>query len=152
MERQNGYVISDQGKPPEFILEVGLPSTRREDTGRKREFYARLGVLEYWRFDEEDSPHVVKLAGDRLLDGSYTPIPVTGLADGSLEGHSEIFNLVLRWEQAQLLWYDPVNRRYVLTAEDYAERARDNAERANIAELSVQELEAQLREDCIAPA
>lgn len=67
MERQNGYVISDQGKPPEFILEVGLPSTRREDTGRKREFYARLGVLEYWRFDEEDSPNVVKLAGDRLV-------------------------------------------------------------------------------------
>ena len=39
-----------------------------------------------------------------------------------------------------------------MTAEDYAERARDNAERANIAELSIQELEAQLREHGIAPA
>lgn len=68
-----------------------------------------------------------------------------------LEGCSESLNLCLRWEQAQLLWYDPVNRRYVLTAEDYAERARDNAERANIAELSIQELEAQLREHGIAP-
>ena len=27
MERQNGYVISEQGKPPDFILEVGSPST-----------------------------------------------------------------------------------------------------------------------------
>ena len=144
MERQNGYVVSDQGKPPDFILEVGSPSTRRQDIGGKREFYARLGVREYWRFDEVDSPRVVKLAGDRLVDGSYEPFPVTELADGTPEGCSEILGLCLRWEEGQLRWYDPANRGYVLTAEDYAERA-------NAAESRVRELEAQLRRQGIEP-
>ena len=144
MERQNGYVISDQGKPPDFILEVGSPSTRREDAGQKRDFYARLGVLEYWRFDEEDSPNVVKLAGDRLVAGSYEPAPITVLADGSLEGSSEILALFLRWEQGQLRWYDPENQRYILTVKDYAEMA-------STAESRIAELEAQLRQNGIEP-
>ena len=144
MERQNGYVISDQGKPPDFILEVGSPSTRRQDIGRKRGFYARLGVLEYWRFDEEDSPNVVKLAGDRLAGDGYEPIPITELAGGTLVGCSEILNLSLSWEEGQLRWYDAANRRYVLTAEDYAEQA-------SAAESRIQDLEAQLRRNGIDP-
>ncbi len=152
MERRNGYVIEEQGKSPDFILEVGSPSTRRADMGQKRDFYARLGVLEYWRFDEEDSPNVVKLAGDRLVGDSYEPLPITVLADGSVEGRSEFLGLVLRWEQGQLCWYDPVNRHYVLTASDHAERAQVNEERANAAESRVRELEAQLRQQGIEPA
>ena len=144
MESQNGYVIVDQGKPPDFILEVGSPSTRREDVGNKRVDYARMGVLEYWRFDEEDSPNVVKLAGDRLVGGSYEPIPISTLAEGVLEGCSTVLNLCLRWEQGQLRWYDPANRRYVLTARNYAERA-------NEAEARARELEAQLRRHGIEP-
>ena len=34
--RSNGYVISEQGKPPDFVLEVASPSTGAEDTGPKR--------------------------------------------------------------------------------------------------------------------
>lgn len=144
MERQNGYVISDQGKPPDFILEVGSPSTRRQDVGQKRDFYARLGVREYWRFDEEDSPNVVKLAGDRLAGERYEPVPITELVGGSVEGRSEILGLSLRWEEGRLRWHDPSNQRYVLTADDYAERA-------NVAESRFQELEAQLRQHGIEP-
>lgn len=152
MERQNGYVISDQGKPPDFILEVGSPSTRREDTGRERDFYARLGVLEYWRFDEADSRNVVKLAGDRLVGDGYEPMPITELAGGMLEGCSEILNLCLRWEERQLRWYDPENRGYVLTSEDYAERASFAESRTRTAESRIAELEAQLRQHGIEPA
>lgn len=144
MERQNGYVISEQGKPPDFILEIGSPSTRRQDMGQKRDFYARLGVLEYWRFDEVDSPDVVKLAGDRLVGESYEPFPIAELAGGSIEGCSEVLGLSLRWEGRQLRWFDRVNQRYVLTAEDYAEQA-------NVAESRVVELEARLRQHGIEP-
>lgn len=151
MERQNGYVIADQGKSPDFILEVGSPSTRREDVGRKRDDYARMGVLEYWRFDEEDSPNVVKLAGDRLVGGSYEPMPISALSEGAMEGCSQILNLCLRWEQGKLRWYDPANARYVLTAEDYALAARDYAERADQAEARARELEEQLRRHGIEP-
>ncbi len=66
-DRNNGYVVSEQGKPPDFVLEIASPSTRAEDNTDKREFYARHGVAEYWRFDEEDRPSQVRLAGDRLV-------------------------------------------------------------------------------------
>ncbi|MDE2843672.1 MAG: Uma2 family endonuclease [Chloroflexota bacterium] len=144
LERQNGYVISDQGKPPDFILEVGSPSTRKEDVGEKREDYARMGVGEYWRFDEDDSPNVVKLAGDRLVEGSYQPVQIDIVAEEVLEGCSEVLNLCLRWEKGQLRWYDPANLRYVPTAHSYAERA-------NSAESRIRELEGQLRRNGIEP-
>ena len=66
-ERNNGYVVSEQGKPPDFVLEIASPSTRAEDNTDKREFYARHGVVDYWRFHEEDRPSQVRLAGDRLV-------------------------------------------------------------------------------------
>ena len=68
-EDNNGYVVSEQGKPPDFVLEIASPRTRGEDNTHKRDFYARHGVVEYWRFDEEDRPNRVKLAGDRLVEG-----------------------------------------------------------------------------------
>ena len=48
----NGYVISEQGKPPDFVLEVASASTGRRDAVDKRVIYAELGIAEYWRFDE----------------------------------------------------------------------------------------------------
>ena len=50
--RSNGYVISEQGKPPDFVLEVASASTAAEDLGPKRDDYAAFGIPEYWRFDE----------------------------------------------------------------------------------------------------
>ena len=29
----NGYIISEQGKPPDFVLEIALRSTGRQDAG-----------------------------------------------------------------------------------------------------------------------
>jgi Uma2 family endonuclease len=34
--------------PPDLVVEILSPSTRRRDQGRKREIYARFGVPEYW--------------------------------------------------------------------------------------------------------
>ena len=49
----NGYIISEQGKPPDFAIEVASPSTGRIDVGEKRDDYAALGITEYWRFDQD---------------------------------------------------------------------------------------------------
>ena len=40
---RNGYVISEQGKPPDFVLEIASRSTGRRDTVDKRISYAALG-------------------------------------------------------------------------------------------------------------
>ena len=39
--RSNGYIISEQGKPPDFVLEVASASTAERDLGRK-EFNDRM--------------------------------------------------------------------------------------------------------------
>ena len=51
-EASNGYVVGEQAKPPDFVLEIASRSTGAEDTGPKRHDYAALGIVEYWRFDE----------------------------------------------------------------------------------------------------
>ena len=63
----NGYIVSEQGKPPDFVLEVASESTGATDTGAKRQDYAALGISEYWRFDETGQHHGVRLAGDQLV-------------------------------------------------------------------------------------
>ena len=65
----NGYIVSEQGKPPDFVLEVASESTAEADVGAKRDYYAELGIPEYWRFDETGEHHGTRLAGDRLVNG-----------------------------------------------------------------------------------
>ncbi len=149
---QNGYVISDQGKPPDFILEVASPSTARVDTVDKRDDYAAFGVREYWRFDHTGESHGTRLAGDRLAGDRYEPIDIVEIAPGVLQGESQALNLWLRWEDGELGWYDPATGEHIPTfdstqAELAAERAAIDAEREarQAAEQRVRELEAELR-------
>ena len=106
-QASNGYVISEQGKPPDFVLEIASRSSGREDTGPKRRDYAAIGIPEYWRFDRTGEHHGAKLAGERLADGEYVPIDIEELPDGSLQGYSPVLDLYLRWEDGELVFYDP---------------------------------------------
>ena len=98
-EANNGYVVSFQGKPPELALEIASRHTARIDVEVKPDFYASLGVREYWRFDETGEFHGARLAGDRLVDGQYHPIVVEELPDGELRGYSDTLGLYFCWRQ-----------------------------------------------------
>ena len=52
IEGNNTYLLWEVGKPPDFVLEIGSPSTNRTDLIFKRALYASLGIAEYWRYDE----------------------------------------------------------------------------------------------------
>ena len=152
-----GYLITEQGKPPDFVMEVASESTASVDVVQKRAEYAALGIPEYWRVDETGEFHGERLAGDRLVDGKYEPIPIAELPDGSLQGYSAVLNLYLRWERVQgdeglLGWYDPDTGQHIPTLIDEREarlqerEARLRAEaRADSAEARNRELEAELR-------
>ena len=149
---QNGYVISEQGKPPDFVLEIASRSTGRRDTIEKRVIYANLGIPEYWRFDETGQYHGTRLAGDRLVDGRYEPIRIDELPDGSLQGHSAVLNVNLRWTEGQLGWHDPSTGEHVATmASEREARAQAEAHAAaerearTQAEARIRELEEQVR-------
>ena len=154
--RRRAYVIADQGKPPDFVLEVASPSTRRTDATAKRSDYAALGITEYWRFDESVRGRNPRLAGDRLVGSEYEPIPIAELAEGVLQGYSTVLNLYLRWGRGELEWHDPDTGQHIVTftdersradraeAELRAEREARLAERL-AAETRIRELEERLR-------
>ncbi len=82
----NGYIVSEQGKPPDFVLEVASESTAEIDVGEKRDDYAALGVGKYCRFDETGQHHGSRLAGERLMHGEYVPIDVKELPGAACRG------------------------------------------------------------------
>ena len=127
-EASNGYIISEQGKPPDFALEIASRRTGREDTGPKRRDYAALGIPEYWRFDHTltGEHHGARLAGEQLVNGVYVAIEIQELPDGSLQGYSPVLDLNLWWEQGELVFHDPATGRRIATLED--ERAARIAE------------------------
>ena len=157
---RNGYVISEVGKPPDFVLEVASRSTGRRDYTVKREGYAGYGVTEYWRFDHTGGRyHDAPLAGDMLVGDEYEPVVIHEEAEGLLWGHSAVLGLDLCWDDGQLRFRDPATGEFLptleeLQAEAEAERAaretaeaRAESERAarQSAEARVAELEAELR-------
>ena len=156
--RRNGYVIWEVDKPPDFALEVASESTAANDTGRKRELYAALGIAEYWRFDASGGAlYGAALAGEYLVNGVYRPFPIRTASDGALWGHSPLLNLNLRWHDGSLELQDPhtgeilLDRRGVrLSLESDLKSAVEqrDAALASIAEYreQVRQLQAQLRQ------
>ena len=141
--RRNAYVTSEQGKPPDFVLEIASPSSRRTDRVDKRRDYAALGIPEYWRFDEASRRRDTRLEGDRLVEGRYEPIGIEELTGGVMQGYSAVLNLYLRWEQGRLRWHDPATGRHILTYDD--QRARAESERAAHMEAATRAEEAESR-------
>ena len=104
---QDGYAISEQGKPPDFVLEVASNSTSRIDETLKWEDYAAFGVTEYWLFDPDWGKRYRQgLIGWRLVDGSYQRIAIYEYAPGMHHGYSAVLGLYLCWEHGRLRWYD----------------------------------------------
>ena len=108
------YLPWEAGKPPDFVLEVGSPSTGQEDTGRKRDIYARIGVLEYWRFDPSGGDYYGEpLVGEELVGDQYRRIDLTTDPDGILKGYSPLLRLSLCWQDEKLTFYDHQTGEYL---------------------------------------
>ena len=138
-ERNNTYLMWDVGKSPDFVLEIGSPSTVRNDLEDKRELYASLGIGEYWRFDPSGGDHYGEpLVGEELVDGEYRELEMVGGADGSVWGYSATLKLELHWEEGRLWSYDPVEERWLENMEETGV-AREAAEAQVEVERSARE-------------
>ena len=134
----NGYVVSQQGKPPDFILEVASRRTATDDLEAKRDYYATLGVGEYWLFDGEGEFYGFTLRGYRLEGGRYRLIELGEIGPGVWQGHSAALNLNLRAGNGYLGWHDPATGEHIPTLQSQTARAET-------AEARVQELETEIR-------
>ena len=146
-EASNGYIISEQGKPPDFVLEVASASTADTDIGAKRDDYARMLIPEYWRFDKTGQYHGKRLAGERLVNGVYVSIDIEELSEDVLQGYSEALGLYLRWERGELGWYDPATGQHIATFDTERARANRAEARSDKAEARIRELEARLSQE-----
>ena len=124
---QKGYSILEQGKPPDFVLEVASDHTSKKDELAKWRDYAAYGVAEYWLFDPDWGLRYEQgLIGWTLGQGRYEPIPIQESAPDQHYGYSAALGLYVCWERGAIRWYDTAVG-YLLTHDE--ERSGRIAER-----------------------
>ena len=142
---EDRYLLWEVGKPPDFVLEIASRTTAREDLEVKPGIYEGIGVTEYWRFDPSGGNfYGYHLAGDRLVNGKYEPLPIEQSPDGAIRGYSPALDLFLYPAHYRLRLYDPKTGEFLLnTVEERALRREEQAARRE-AETARREAEAAL--------
>jgi Uma2 family endonuclease len=136
------YLVWEEGKAPEVVIELTSRSTKKEDLGRKFMLYQDvLKVREYFLFDPHREYLQPPLQGYRLHKGQYVPIkPVAGRLP------SKVLGLDLQANGGEVRLYDPATKQWVPTpkeAQQQAEAAQQQAEAARQqAEAAQQQAEA----------
>ena len=127
-KKRDSYKAWEEGKVPDFVLEVASKGTFKNDLGRKKNTYERMGVREYCVFDPKGGMHRPRLQLFRLEGGVYRPVSGRGDPDGPLSVPSESLGLELRFEDDRMRLWDPETREFLL--EHREERAGRLEERA----------------------
>ena len=147
------YLLWQEPKAPDWVLEITSRSTRGEDQGRKRELYRRLGVAEYWQYDPTGDYLRPPLQGLELVAGEYEQLPCREQGDGTRVMASAVLGLKLRVSVRGLRFHDPETGRDLLTHAQSSAAQRQaevdwQQERTarRQAEARIEELEALLRE------
>ena len=143
-EDRNSYKLWEE-PAPEFVLEDLSPGNWRKDAVDKRVLYRRLGVREYWMFDEtgkrlrDDSGARlgVTLVGYRLCDGEYRRIRTNDA--GRLP--SEVLKLELCVRDGLVRFHDPATGDYLPTYDE----ALAQIQALQAAEARIATLEAELQ-------
>ena len=130
------YKLWEEGKGPDFVLELASGSTYRYDLGRKKKLYASvLLVKEYYLYDPDSQYLQPNLQGYRLVDGIYLPIQPT------LENRlpSFVLGLELGEKEQELGLYNPKTKHWLLKPAEESEARRQAEARAQQAELLAQQ-------------
>ncbi len=123
---RDSWVIWQEGKGPDFVLEVASESTWKRDRDEKPAIYASMGVAEYFLYDPEGGRLDPRLQGYALRGGAYRALPSEVLADGARGVRSAVLGLCahLRGPGQELRWRDPATGQD-LEAPEEVETARE---------------------------
>ena len=138
------YKLWEEGKPPDFAVEVISPTSEVHNTVRKRALYERLGIGEYFVFQPDQEREGPRLVAYSLQRGRYVGL----LPDGDGAIRSERLGVSLRAEGAKIRVRDLASGEDYSWAEELDEEreadrdARRQAEsRAETAELRAETAE-----------
>lgn len=124
-ERLN-YIVWEEGKVPDFIIEVTSRTRIREDESEKKTLYRdTLRIPEYFLFDPTEDYLEPSLQGFRLVGDDYQPIAAVGGLCRSV-----VLGLDLAREGESLRFFDAATGEKLLTPREQAEQAREQAEQA----------------------
>jgi Uma2 family endonuclease len=128
-DRVSYTVWEEDGRVPDFVLELTSKGTVTKDRKQNPLIYKSLGVKEYFQYDPSGgSLKPTSLQGVRLVNGKYKPIPILTLPDGTLSLHSETLGLDLHlFPDKSFRFYDPISSQ-ILRSHAEAEHARYQAE------------------------
>jgi Uma2 family endonuclease len=117
--RRRYYLLWEEGKSPEAVVEPTSKSTRKEDLVTKFELYRdTLKVKEYFLFDPHQEYLRPPLQGFRLVRGEFVPIkPVNGRLP------SKVLGLHLEAQRGVLRFWDPATGKLLPTPKELQERA-----------------------------
>ena len=108
---RSSFKVWEEGKVPDFVLEVASPSTEGNDAEHKAREYARIGVREYWRLDPQGSLMENALEGYELSAGQYEPLQPVVVAGRGGALRSRVLGLELRSQRQAgatvLVFVDP---------------------------------------------
>jgi Uma2 family endonuclease len=137
------YLLWEEHKGPNVVIEITSSSTRREDQETKFRLYRdTLRVKEYFLFDPLGDYLEPPLQGYRLRGGQYQKVR---LVQGRLP--SRTLGLHLERSGANLRLYDPVTESWLPTDKELADRgAEAEAEREALRQALQQSQAAQERE------
>ena len=90
---RDSWVIWQEGKAPDFVLEVASESTWKRDRDEKPAIYASMGVAEYFLYDPVGGRLDPRLQGYALRGGAYRALPSEVLADGVRGVRSAVLGL-----------------------------------------------------------
>ncbi|MBM3236799.1 Uma2 family endonuclease [Candidatus Poribacteria bacterium] len=118
------YLLWEEGKGPDFVLELVSKKTYRKDLREKRDLYASvLSVKEYYLYDPDGLYLQPSLQGYRLVDGIYLPIQPS---DERLS--SEVLGLELGEDYGELRLYNPLTKGWMLKPAEQAEARAQQVE------------------------
>ena len=145
---RGSYVVWEEGKPPDFVLEIVSPSSRRRDVEEKPDLYARMGVAEFFLYDPESKRAPVP-SGFELRAGGYEPLPEEALPEDAIGVRSKMLGLCLCVKppgpaplDSSLCWYDPAAGEFLPTNQELADDNQRLVDDKRQAEAKVAELEA----------
>ena len=130
-KRRNNYLMWEEGRGLDLVIELTSKSTRKEDTTTKRKLYrSTLGVQEYFLFDPLEEYLTPSFQGFRRVGNRFQQIrPVAGRFP------SQVLGLHLERDGEHLRFYNPITGQRVPTrieaagARVAAAEARAEAER-----------------------
>ncbi len=125
------YLVWEEKKPPDVVIELTSRSTRKEDLKDKFQLYQdTLKVQEYFLFDPREEHLEPSLQGVRLHQGRYVPIK-----NVKQRLPSEVLRLHLERDGLYLRLYDPAKKEWLLSPQERAEKEAEERQHAELARL-----------------